>query len=325
MAGEVPIPDHIPREQAKMLVKPDNWRFFTQPAGMVEVKNGDNEIEGYEPNKAAENQRNMMKSYYPNLIQGKTKSWIDVYVMNRLGMIQDGKPVYPEFSAPAHIAEEEVPIAASMPVYVGLDFGLTPSAVFGQKIRGRWLIQAEIVAVDMGIVRFAEVLRNELATRFHACSDTIIYGDPAGDFRAQTDESTPFQILRGAGLRAFPAPSNSVDLRLESVSSQLSKMYEGKPAFLIDRRCSMLIKGFEGGYSYKRMEVSGERYADKPDKNMFSHVHDALQYMMLGAGEGRALLNSQKPAMPTVAKRDFDVFARKPKQKKESLWQRLSR
>jgi hypothetical protein len=325
MSGEVPIPDHIPREQAKMLVKPDNWKFFTQPAGMLENRNSEGEIEGYKPNPEAENCKNMMKSYYPNLIQGKTKSWIDVYVMNRLGMIQEGKPVYQSFSADAHIAKEEVPIAANLPVYVGLDFGLTPSAVLGQKIRGRWLIQSEIVAVDMGIVRFAEVLRNELATRFQACSDTIIYGDPAGDFRAQTDESTPFQILRGAGLRAFPAPSNSVDLRLESVASQLTKMTDGKPAFMIDRRCAMLIKGFEGGYAYKRMEVSGERYADKPDKNMFSHVHDALQYMMLGAGEGRALLNSQKPASVTVAKSDFNVFDRKPKQKKIGLWQRLAR
>lgn len=324
MAGEVPIPDHIPREQAKMLVKPDNWRFFTQPAGMVEVRNPEGEIEKYDPNPKAENRKNMMQSYYPNLIQGKTKSWIDVYVMNRLGHIQDGKPVYPMFAPDVHVAKEEIPIAAGAPVYVGVDFGLTPAATIGQKIRGRWLIQSEIVAVDMGIVRFAEVLRNELSSRFAACNEVYIYGDPAGDFRAQTDESTPFQILRGAGLRAFPTHSNSVDLRLESVSSLLTKMVEGKPAFLVDRRCPMLIKGFEGGYSYKRMEVSGERYADKPDKNMFSHIHDSLQYMMLGAGEGRALMNSQKPATPVVAKRDFDVFNRRPGQrKKPGLWARM--
>jgi hypothetical protein len=98
MSGEVPIPDHIPREQAKMLVKPDNWKFFTQPAGMVESKNKEGELEDYIPNPLAENSKNMMKSYYPNLIQGKTKSWIDVYVMNRLGHIQDGKPVYSMFA-----------------------------------------------------------------------------------------------------------------------------------------------------------------------------------------------------------------------------------
>ena len=315
MAGEVPVPDHIPREQAKMLVKPDNWSFYTQPSGMVEKKSEEGEIEDYLPNSAAENCSNMLKSYYSNLIRGKTKSWIDVYVMNRLGHIQDGKPVYPMFAADVHIAKEEIPIAAEVPVYVGIDFGLTPAAVFAQKVRGRWFLQSEVVAVDMGLVRFAEVLRHELSTRFAAASDVIIYGDPAGDFRAQTDESTPFHILRGAGLRAFPAPSNSVDLRLEAVSSQLTKMVEGKPALLIDRRCPQLIKGFEGGYAYKRMEVSGERYADKPDKNMFSHVHDAVQYLFLGAGEGRALMNTQKAARPVVAKRNFDVFS-KPKRTK---------
>lgn len=323
MAGEVPIPDHIPREQAKMLVKPDNWQFFTQPSGMVEDRNEEGEVEDYKPNKGAENQKHMMKSYYPNLIRGKTKSWIDVYVMNRLGSIQDGKPVYQMFAPDVHVAKEEVPIAAGLPVYVGVDFGLTPAAAFGQKVRGRWLIQSELVAIDMGIVRFAELLRNELSSRFAACSEVYIYGDPAGDFRAQTDESTPFQILRGAGLKAFPTHSNSVDLRLESVSSQLTKMAEGKPAFMIDRRCSSLIKGFEGGYQYKRMEVSGERYADKPDKNMFSHIHDALQYLMLGAGEGRALMNSQKPAQPVVAKRSFNVFGGQKKQNRQSLWSRM--
>ena len=257
------------------------------------------------------------------LIRGKTKSWIDVYVMNKLGSIQDGKPIYQMFARDMHVAKEEVPIAAGLPVYVGLDFGLTPAATIGQKVRGRWLVQAELVAFDMGIVRFAEVLREELSTRFSECSEVFIYGDPAGDFRAQTDEATPFHILRGAGLRAFPAPSNSVDLRLESVASQLQKMSDGKAAFLIDPRCQQLIKGFEGGYQYKRMEVSGERYADKPDKNMYSHIHDALQYMMLGAGEGRALMNSQKPAQPTVAGRSFDVFAKKRPQRRQGLWSRM--
>jgi hypothetical protein len=148
-----------------------------------------------------------------------------------------------------------------------------------------------------------------------------IYGDPAGDFRAQTDESTPFQILRGAGLRAIPAPSNSVDLRLESVASQLTKMSDGQSGFLIDRRCPTLIKGFGGGYCYRRIQVSGERYDNKPEKNMYSHVHDALQYLMLGAGEGRQLISGQKPLTSFIAKRDFHVFDRKRTvKKKPSIW-----
>jgi hypothetical protein len=46
--------------------------------------------------------------------------------------------------------------------------------------------------------------------------------------------------------------------------------------YLIDPRCSMLIKGFRSGYRY-RVKKSGEM-EDKPDKNEFSHIHDALQY-----------------------------------------------
>ena len=323
MSGEVPIPDHIPREQATMLVKPDNWRFFAQPPAMKEHINERKEITSYSLNKDAENKKNILGTYYTNLIRGKTKNWIDVYVMNRLGLIQEGKPVYPDFVTETHLAEEEIPIAIGVPLYVGIDFGLTPSAVFGQKVRGRWLVQAEIVAIDMGVVRFAELLRQEIATRFSGL-DVYIYGDPAGDFRAQTDESTPFQILRGAGLKAVPAPSNSVDLRLEAVASQLTKMSEGLPSFLVDRRCQTLLKGFQGGYCYRRMQVSGERYDDKPDKNMYSHIHDALQYMMLGAGEGRSLIAGQKPVKAFNARKGFDIFKRTANVRKSgSFWNRL--
>lgn len=323
MSGEVPVPDHIAKEEAKMLIKPDNWEFFTQPAGMIERKTEDGDISAYVLNENAENRNNMRKDYYPNIVQGKTKSWIDVYVMNRLGSIKDGKPVYPMFAPDIHVAREEIPVANGVPVYIGIDFGLTPAAVFGQKVRGRWMLLQEIVAFDMGIVRFAEVLRQDIATRYGGC-EIIIFGDPAGDFRAQTDETTPFQILRGAGLSARPAPSNDVALRLESVSAPLNRMIEGQSGILIDQRCRTIIKGFEGGYQYKRMQVSGERYADKPDKNHFSHIHDALQYLMLGSGEGRQILHNIGTApKPFQAKREFDVFTRKPKQRREGLWSRM--
>ena len=89
--------------------------------------------------------------------------------------------------------------------------------------------------------------------------------------------------------------------------------------FLIDRRCPSLIKGFEGGYHYKRMEVSGERYADKPDKNMYSHIHDALQYLMLGAGEGRQLMSNHKPIQAFNAKK-ASMFCQKAKRKNVKVY-----
>ena len=95
MSGEVPVPDHISADEAKMLVAPDNWVFYTQPPGMTEEKDESGSVKEYLPNNKAENRNNMMKSYYPNLIQGKTKSWIDVYVMNKLGGYQRRKACIP--------------------------------------------------------------------------------------------------------------------------------------------------------------------------------------------------------------------------------------
>ena len=308
MSGEVPAPDHMSEEESLMLLKPDNWKFFVQPQGMLEIKVND-KIKAYELNKDAENIQNVTPEYYTNIIRGKSKSWIDVYVLNRLGTIEDGKVVYPSFREDVHIADEDIPFAP-VTVYIGLDFGLTPSAVFGQKLPdGRWILLHELVCFDIGTVKFGELLKHEIIKH---CSqnDLKIFGDPAGDFRAQTDETTPFQILRQQGIQAFPAPSNDVGLRIESVEVSLNRMVDGKPGFLMNKSCNQLRKGFLGGYHYRRIQTAGERYDDKPNKNKYSHVHDALQYLMLGAGEGRSL--TVGPAKPQVANayKQWNVFNR---------------
>ena len=282
LAGETTLPDHITKQEAKMLIKPDNWKFFNQPPAMLEIKNKSNQVEDYQYNKDAENINNLTKNYYSNIIRGKTKSWIDVYVLNKLGLIEDGKPVYESFRQDLHVAKGDLAIAERVPMFIGIDFGLTPACVFGQRIRSRWVIHDELVAEDMGIVKFCDLMKQQMAIYGHD-RQWFIYGDPAGDFRVQTDESTPFQIMRGRGLMARPAPSNDVLIRLESVNATLTRLVEGQSGLLINKKCINLIKGFNGGYHYRRMQVSGERYDEKPNKNRFSHIHDALQYMLLGA------------------------------------------
>jgi len=312
MAGESPLPDHISREEALMLVKPDTWEFFNQPAALLEVLDGNGELDEYKRNPVAENRKNTVGNYYEDIIKGKARGWINVYVMNRLGSLNDGKPVYHMFNEDVHIAKEPLLPVPNVPIIVGLDFGLTPAAAYCQHIRGKWLVLGELVAEDMGILRFTEALKRDLAQRYPS-QQYMIYGDPAGDYRAQTDERTPFQILRSAGIKAYPAGNNDVSLRIEAVSAPLNRLVDGQVGFLIDSRCVNLIKGFRGGYGYRRMQISGaERYEDKPEKNKFSHVHDALQYAFIGGGEGRALTMGGKSSRPVQAKTGFDVFTRKP-------------
>ncbi|MGE3479761.1 MAG: hypothetical protein AB7G80_09875, partial [Dongiaceae bacterium] len=323
MAGESPIPDYMTREETMTLIRPDDWAFFIQPPAMVEARDGEGNIRGYQLNPERENAPNVTIDYYKKIITGKSRGWIDVYVLNRLGHVEDGKPVYNQYIDERHTSKEDLRPNPQLPLYMGMDFGLTPAATIGQRLpTGRWMVLKEIVATDMGISRFAELVRVELNRLLPGHKEIKIYGDPAGDIRAQTDERTPFDILRAKGIIAHPAPSNDVALRIEAVEATLTRFIDGMPGLLLNPDCRVLRKGFRGGYHYKRMQVSGEaRYDDKPNKNKFSHVHDALQYMMLGAGEGRALTVGKSSMKPTVVQRSFNVWERAglKKSKRESV------
>jgi len=319
MAADVPVPDHISRDEALMLIKPDNWSFYTQPPALLENKSKDGFISGYEDNTKSENKKNLTPKYYENIIRGKTKGWIDVYVLNKLGSIEEGKPVYHSFKEELHITKNKIDLIPGQPIWIGVDFGLTPAAVFGQRTTtGKWNIINELVCFEMGVIRFSDLLRGEIA-KLYKGYEVMIYGDPAGDFRSQTDERTPFQIMRNCGLKAIPAPSNDVALRIEAVDSTLARLVDGSPGFNMSTDCINLKKGFNGGYHYRRLQVSGDRYDEKPLKNRYSHVHDALQYLMMGAGEGRTMMSGKIQTQPTVAKKQWDVF-QKPGVSKRKVW-----
>lgn len=272
--------------------RPEGFEFFAQPAG-----------DGPD----AENIRNLPPDYYARIKAGKSEDWIRVYVRGEYGFVQEGKPVYPEWSDSTHVAPEPFPPIEGLPLYIGLDFGLTPAAVFAQRTaRGQWRVIDELVTEDMGMVRFSELLKARLASWYSGLT-VEAYGDPAGRQRAQTDEKTCFDILRQhAGLRVRSAPSNDFTLRREAVASVLNRMVDGSPGFVLSPACKMLRKGFSGGYRYRRVKAaSGDYYTDKPEKNEFSHPHDALQYLFSGAGEARTVVkgvqaNTPKPTHTNV-------------------------
>ena len=56
---------------------------------------------------------------------------------------------------------------------------------------------------------------------------------------------------------------------------------------------------------------------------MYSHIHDALQYLLLGAGEGKKLMNNQAQAQVVQANTSFDVFNRRPSIQRKPFWSRI--
>jgi hypothetical protein len=79
------------------------------------------------------------------------------------------------------------------------------------------------------------------------------------------------------------------------VRSVLNRLIDGKPGFMLSPACTKLRKALAGRYCYRRVQVGNdERFEDKPSKNTYSHIADALQYGLLGSGRGRELLGKKK-------------------------------
>jgi len=253
---------------------PDNFEIFYQPSGLAED---------------AENIENLPAGYYPNMVGGKDQEWVNVYVHGRYGFVSEGKPVFPEYKDNVHGSSEDWMPDPRLPLYIGIDFGLTPAAVFGQlTAAGRMVVFDELVTFDMGAMSFGKLLRERLNTKYAAFTQVEIYADPAGEQRAQTDETTPFQILQNQGITAYPTYTNDFTIRREAIADYLLRLdFAGNPAFLVTKGAPTLRKALAGGYKYRRVQVAGEaKFKDKPDKGKYSHVADACQYLFIGAVGG---------------------------------------
>lgn len=266
--------------------RPEDFAFFAQPSGRSDE---------------AENVEFLPPRYYERQMSGKDEAWIKVYVDGEYGFVQDGKPVFPEYKDGLHC--QAVELIPKRPILAGMDFGLTPAAVIGQRLpSGVIVLRSEIVTEHMGARRFGEVVGAELRGRYRDFPVEAITGDPAGNQRSGIDEDeTVFKILRAAGIDARPASTNDFTLRREAVAAALTRLVDGTPGLVLHPDCKVLRKGFMGGYRYRRVQVTGvERFHDVPEKNSYSHVCDAAQYALLGAGEGREVV---RPAGARLAPR----------------------
>lgn len=265
-------------------VQPKGWLFLSQPGGVVrDGLKGDGSV-NWRLNRDAENLKNLKPDYYSAGMEGKSDDWVAVNLANEYGSVHEGKAIYPEFNPVLHVAKQPLSALRGLPLILGWDFGLTPACIIAQIApTGQLLVLRELVSEDMGIQVFSrDIVKPYIANEFPNM-EFISWGDPAGVTK-EGNEWTAFRYLKAAGLITEPARTNDQTARIEAVVEFLTKLVNGKPAILLDPSCRTLIKGFKGGYCYRRMQVPGavDVYADKPDKNnKYSHPHDGLQYIAL--------------------------------------------
>ena len=289
----------------------DQIAFFKQPSG-------------YSPQ--AENLQNLPDGYYDKAALGQPGWYVRRFIKNEWGYSRDGKPVYPEFVDSLHVASQPLAPIPGLPLALGADAGRTPGVAIGQYTAiGQWRIVAELTDLDTGAARFGEKLNELLGTQFRDFVVGDAWCDPTALYKHDTDESTWAGIMREkTGITFRPAPSNNPLKRTEAVRAELRRLIDGgAPSILISPTCKALRKGFNSGYRYKRIQGANEhRYTDEPEKNEFSHIHDALQYLILG-GSGRVVTESRfekarerRAVRPTGGRVGFNPLARQSRGRK---------
>jgi hypothetical protein len=283
----------------KMENPPSNWSIHVQPPAIItledyldkysEEPDEERKAEAYDgtwyvTNPDSDNYENLSKTYYPNNIPGRAQDFLDVYLLCKYGRALNGVPVYDKTFTPSfHIAEGSItPVRSdTYPLVIGLDFGRTPAAVIGQMDhRGRVLVVGELTSTNMGIEKFLTTkLKPYLFEKFPG-HRTIVAPDPAGWSKTQVGEISPVDAVKAAGFKVVRPATNNVEPRIRAVEALLTKQIDGKAAFLVDPSCDMLVKGFKYGYRW-RLDKKGNLVDVTPEKNEFSHVHDALQYFAM--------------------------------------------
>lgn len=291
--------------QDKMENPPKNWSIHVQPPAAMPIETyinkydedpdenlvgTDSEGDKWVVDHRCDNYQylspNSPGQYYRETLEGKTKDFIRVYLQCKYGRSLSGYPVYEKTFLPeVHVVDGLQRINANAyPLTIGLDFGRTPAAVVGQMdTQGRLNILSEVTAENMGITRFMETQLKPHLYRNYPGALIRIAPDPAGWQKTQVGEQSPVDVLKAMGFKVVRPVTNNPKQRIEAVERFLTKYIDGKPTFRVSPACRELVKGFKSGYRWKAKRNGELEDSTTPEKNHYSHVHDALQYLCMVA------------------------------------------
>lgn len=268
--------------------RPTDYSVYRQPPALLD----DNTI-----NPDAENLENLPHDYYQRQVAGATENFIDIMLKVKMVALKDGKPVYPEFNERLHVIDHTSlgPPNPDRGLICGGDNGRWSGFLVGQvDALGRVVIFDELVSDDVNLTDFSSIIESHMQQHYpkHKLETWI---DPwAANQRGQVNDATMFKVYNKAQLHPRTSATGSPTTMVEAVKKKFGKVTVGQPDILISNKCKKLIRGLNGGYSYRRINVSGEKYAEKPDKGPYSHICNAFEFLIDGMGGSRELLSNNK-------------------------------
>jgi len=247
----------------------------------------------------AENKEYLPPNYYENMVvlakkKGKDNNWVNIHVHGKYGQLVSGRGIYADdYNEEKHLSPVTIKPDYNYKIGLGFDFGLTPAIAIAQNINGKWHILHEITSDNMGMVQLIEVLKEYLYYNYGKAARYLGFGDPAGQQRNQYDLKTAFSAIRAQGIPVQPSTQSPM-LRKEGLRAILRR--EG--GFMMNKDCKMLRRGLLGAYRWRKVRTSEERYEEKPEKTMESHICEALEYLVAPFESGNIQYNKDNRTFP---------------------------
>lgn len=194
----------------------------------------------------------------------------------------EGLSVFADWDINVHGVKGDITPNLGLPLLLGFDFGLTPACLVGQLQEDTLCCLKEFTAVNMGAERFMAWVVPQLRTLYPMWAslenDFLVFIDPSGNFRKDTDEKTCAMVIASYGFsQIIPGPV-SWEERKGAVERFLTHRTKRGVSFQVSLpNCPILVRGFQGGYRYDDKVLETEPQKLRPRKDMHSHIHDALQ------------------------------------------------
>jgi hypothetical protein len=247
--------------------KPANWEIFKQPSGV---------------SASAENRNHLIPNYYEELMQGKSKEWINVYVHGNYGFIVEGEPVTPEYNPGVHHANYSLPVIPGATGFRFWDGGLNPTCIIGQITpSGRLHFIDGLILPGSGMKQLVvSQVMPLMSMKYGMVDEWLDFGDPTLATKDQgNSESVPARIIETHLGTSFVG-SEHWPVTREASKNALNLMIDGRPFVLIGKECDILHKALLGGWHYPKT-ATGRVVHDKPLKNVHSHPADCFGMGMI--------------------------------------------
>lgn len=296
-------------EKAKAM----GFNFFAQPSGLSpQAENR----EGKARHKYEEEERTFGGPKAPDAIRN---------VHGKYAPKAKGTVVYSLFDTFKHRADQKLEPVKSLPFYMGFDAGGRPACAIGQFMpTGQFRALREVIsdpAVITGPRRHSEAVMEVLLRDFAGMRCGGAWGDPsawdgADKLRGELAHMETVQLA--LQIPIYPTESNDFKSRFEAVEFYLNGDLDANtPRSLWCPTLKYTIRGFVSQYHLTKNSSAGKTESDEVEKNEYSHIQDAWQYLLYGY-RGRATVKKDAAQMGRPAnvvpmrsvrmKSDFDVF-----------------